>query len=171
MKGIFLLLVRPRIIKSFEILTKIYQQNDKTAENQSIFQRFIDVLEIALQFIIGAYAFALLVVLIGPIILYFFTNIDGYLLITLIPGLSLDSWHRLVHSIFQGIIAIECAAIQGYFDVLFVIQVSHIVLMGEILRKKVRAISRRLGVKQQKRRMEIAMNLRNVINLHNEMLE
>lgn len=170
MKSIFLLFARPGITKSFEVLHKIYQQNQHVFENQLLFQRFVDILEFLVTFMFIEYAVTYLVALMTPGISYLFTGTVEYVSVAFVPGLSLDSWHCIFHCIFQEILHSNSIFVYCYFDLLFVVQVLHVILMTNILCKKIRAISRRIKVKRRNRRLEIALNLRNLIKLHNELL-
>lgn len=170
MRATFLLLARPKIIESFDTLTKIYQQNQNILENQSIFKRFMDIFEPFIHFVMIEYAIVTISAAISPGIYYLFNGTIEYMAPFFIPGLSIDSWQCVWHFVLQAYLVVNTGFFYGYFDLLFFIQVLHVVLMIQILGKKVRAISRQCGTKRRKRRVEAAMNLRNLIDLHNEVL-
>lgn len=170
MKSVFPLIARPRIVKSVRFLIQIYEQNKSPIENYLSFHRFEKINKICAQLILLDYGWCFIVIITSPLMIYMLSGSRETILPIYFPGMSLDSiQHYIINMIPQSFLCALSAVIYAYFDLLFVVQLLHVILMTDILRQKARAISQMAAASRQTSHVEISLNLRNVINLHNEM--
>lgn len=101
-----------------------------------------------------------------------FTNFREYIVPIVVPGLPLDhAWQYPLNLAYQMCFVPSSVFYYGYFDFLFVTQVLHVILMTTILSKKIRSIGRLIAPRRHRnRRMDITLNLRNIILLHSELI-
>lgn len=171
---IFPLLARTNINKSLKYLAKIYEQNQNSAENLSIFSKFTQILTFLAKLIIMDYAVCVSAFVLSPALTYLFIDSVELILPWYVPGTSRESTIELVVNLFLQGAAMSYAGISyAFYNVLFVVQILHVILMTNILRAKLRAISQLAEANAAK---EIAahtgalINLRNVILLYTELI-
>lgn len=170
MKSVFPLIARQRIVKSIRFLTQIYETIENNIENSFSSSRFAKILKVCAELIMLNYGCCILACITCPIIIYLLSGAHELMIPIYMPGMSLDSIeHYALNMIPQPFLSIYSGIIYAYFDLLFVIQMLHVILMTDILRQKVRAISEMAAASRQISHYEISLNLRNVINLHIEM--
>lgn len=91
-----------------------------------------------------------------------------------LPGTSRETIDDYCLNIVYQILFMTYAGFAyASFDLLFIFQILHITLLTKILVSKIRYVSDLVGNVQQRRHQleEININLRNIVLLHNELLE
>lgn len=169
-KTLFPLFAYNRVYKSVQFLTQIYEENQRTLENQHLFDEFINILSICIKIMMLNFVCLMTTVVCSPLIAYIFFS-DAMLepiLPYYIPGTGPNSYFALniIHQLYGSFIGL---AKYISFDILFAVQCLHIILLTKILRNKIRAINQMLTARKQNH-FEIMVNFRNIIELHKEML-
>lgn len=170
MKATFPHMTKGNINQTINFLKQIYNSNLKTPENQAIFTEFSKILRFCARLIIFNYSFCVASFYLSPMIIYFVTGSAEPIMPLFLPGTSPESVTDYCINTVYHIFAIFCAgAVYIFFDVLFAVQVLHVILMTNILRNKIRAINDMVSAKNQSR-FEIIVNFRNIMIIHNEIL-
>lgn len=170
-RAAFPLIVRTQILTSLKFLSKIYEQNRQTIANRIVLSRFGRILYFCAKLLLIDYIVVGILAILSPALLYYFANIKEYIAPVWLPGLPLNYCHEYpINMLFQALI-VYCGCIYYlYFDILFVVQVLHVILLVEIMRQKVREISTMAINRQRFNAIDIKFNVRNIILMHNELL-
>lgn len=169
-KAIFPFVARQKIGTSINFLKQIYEANSNTLENQDAINWFIKILQTCSKIIISNYSICVISFYASPAIIYLVTGSADTIMPIFLPGTSPNTVWGCTLSTIYHIYAIFCAGgVYIFFDVLFAVQVLHIILLSKILRNKIRAIDAMVDVEHPSH-YEIMVNFRNVLVLHNELL-
>lgn len=160
-----------KVHDSFKFLSKIHQQNQDSLTNQWILLKFITLLEFVANSLIYYYATAGVMATAMPIALSMMTDIKEYIIPIELPGLPLNNaWQYPLNLGYQACF-VPNALFYVYFDFMLVVQVMHVILMTAILNKKLRSINRMIARRHRRnRRIDLELNFRNIILLHNELI-
>lgn len=167
MRSIFPILAGGNIRKSIAYLTDIYQQNQSTDENYVLFAKFTKILKrIATSPLIGSIIMSI-VIAISAILIYLLSASTklALLLPMYLPGTALTTTIGYSINVSYQMFAIYTAILTyTYHDVLAMFQLFHTILLTNILRSKIRAVSN----------MTIAgtvdLNMRNILMIHMDIL-
>lgn len=141
-----------------------------TLENNETIDSFIKILQTCSKVIISNYSICVVSFYASPGIIYLITGSVDTIMPNFLPGTSPDTVWGCTLSTIYHIYAIFCAgSVYIFFDVLFAVQVLHVILLSKILRNKIRAIDDMVDVEHPSH-YTIMVNFRNVLVLHNEML-
>lgn len=163
-------MARDSINQTIDFLKQIYETNLKTLENQRVLVNFTKILRTCVKLIIFNYTFCVSSFYLSPVIIYSVTGSADPIMPLFLPGTSPDSMVGFTISTIYHLFAIFCAgAVYIFFDVLFAVQVLHVILMSNILRNKICAINEMVTAKNPSH-PEIIVNFRNVLIIHNEIL-
>lgn len=170
MKSLFPHLARENVIKSIDFLSEIYVQNLRTIENVDVFDKFIRILQKCVKIVIFNYSSCVISFYLSPLIIYYATGSIDPIMPLFLPGTSPDTHLGYGISTCYHLFAIFYAGcVYIFYDVLFAVQVLHVILMTNLFRHKIRGINRMASIKQPSR-LEIVLNFRNAMMLHNEIL-
>lgn len=170
-KTLFPFIARQSINESIDRLKRIYQPNLQTTENLAIFDRFTRILRTCAKLIASNYMMCVVSFYASPAIIYFVTGSADPIMPLFLPGTSPDSVRGYIISTIYHIYAIFCAGcVYIFFDVAFAVQILHVILMTDLLMNKVRAINDMAADGKRNCSLQVLINFRNVLMLHNEML-
>lgn len=168
-KTLFPIFAHNRVYQSIQFLTKIYEDNKATTENQPAFREFMKVLSICVKTMMFNYLFCMTTVICSPIFTYLLSDsvLEPFLPYYL-PGTGPNSYFalNLAHQLYGSLVGL---AKYISFDILFAVQSLHIILLTNILRNKIVAINQMMEARKPNG-LDIYVNFRNVIELHKEML-
>lgn len=172
---IFPLLARNNINKSLKYLARIYEQNKKSAENWEIFSKFTQILTFLVKLIVMDYAVCVSAFILSPALSYLFIGSVELILPWYVPGTSRQTTIELAVNLFlQGAAMTYAGVSYAFYNILFVVQILHVILMTNILMAKLRSISQLAEANAANKNTAHAgalMNLRNVILLYTELIE
>lgn len=167
-RAVFPLLARSKIVKSIRLLIRVYEQNEHHIENRLCFIRFARILKISSQLLIINYIGGVLLCVCNPAILYYLNGTREVITAVLLPGTAIETNLQYgLNLAYQFYIIVSAGFIFTYFDLLFIVQLLHVMLMTNILRHKIVAISKMAATNESQ--MDVSLNLRNIINLHIEL--
>lgn len=169
----FPIIKRTKYHKSIAFLTKVLQQNEGSTENLTIFNKSFKLISICGKLMILVYSFAIIFVCTIPLILYIVCGIEWEPALPMyLPGTSRESIDDYcLNIVYQILLLIYSGVAYCSFDLLLIFQILHITLLTNILMNKMRYVSDLVGNEQPRRQLELMRNLRNIVLLHNEMLE
>lgn len=167
-KAMLPLAARSNINRSVEFLAKIYEQNSKTAEHELILRRFASILTIAAQLVVANYSVGSLGILMSPAAIYCFYGTYDVILPVVVPGTTLDTASEYaINLMVQAATMVYSCLVFIFCDLLFVVQMLHVILMVAILCQKITIID---GVTESRAsQVEIKLNMKNMIDLHNDL--
>lgn len=156
-KSLFPLFACSQIVNSIDFLEQIYRRNYAGTENQTIFRRFGRIIEPIALFICGDYIWIFILVTTTPIVIYFVNGAKHIIIPAMIPTLNNDiAWQWAINLIFQAYLSLMTCMCYAFFELIFVVQVLHVMLLAQILAKRIR---------------EPRMDVREIIIGHIELLE
>lgn len=172
MRTVFPLLARSQIRSAIDYLSDVYKRNECTDENRSIFTRFTSMLRgfeksRLIGSVIMSAAFA-----ISPVLVYYLSDSQLTVLLPMYwPGTSPTTTHigyivNLTYQMFAFYIGVLTYT---YYDMLFIFQLFHVILLTNILSRKIRTVSKMASMKRPNAHV-IDINFRNVILIHVELI-
>lgn len=168
---VFPLLARESINRNLNYLKTVYEKKYKTYENWPIFINFISLLKPCVKIMVINYAVCTVSFIVGPIIVYIFSNTAMEpLLPYFFPGLSPNCRVTFAINYIQQIYVMLYAF--GAFtlhNVLFFVQILHVILLTNIQKTKIWRISR-MAAAPEPSYLKISMYLRTIVIAHNECL-
>lgn len=174
---IFPLFVRNDILSSIEFLTNMYEQNGRTADNRQIFADFTKLLKLFVKFLIVDYSLCIVAYHVSPVVVHYFGAQSEWktMLPWFLPGTSPEtnsnSWLSYwLNMCYQSPAVLMGGIAYAFFDVLLAVLILHTILLTNILRTKVQTIDEKISTAEW-RPLEIYLNFRNLILLHDEMLK
>lgn len=159
---------RTSVHSSIEYLDEIYKRNETTDENLTLFTEFIEKLKpIATSPLIGSSIMSAAIA-ISAVLIYFLSDSELAVLLPMyLPGTSLGTHTGYAINVSYQMFSIYTAILTYTFhDVLLMFQLFHVILLTNIMRSKIRAVSR-MAAKEQ---INIDLNMRNVILIHVDIL-
>lgn len=173
-KCVFLLLERGKLIKVVEFLSRIYEQHE-TRENGPAFHAFNKTQSKCLKTVFVFYVITFIGTMYVPLAISVTTYVlydDRQLPIPIyIPGLLLEhaNYYKL-NLIVQLVLGERIVAVYMYFDVVFVLQLIHVILMADIVCNGIRTMEMAL-LGSQPSQVDVSTRLRGVIQMQNELRE
>lgn len=154
-------------------VNSVYEQNLRSTVNLNIFNDFIKALSFCVKTIMKLFASAVLFACFVPIIVYLWNNsIIEPIVPMVIPGTTLDSFNNYaVNYIDQIFKCLFGSAAYLFFDTLYVILIFHVILLTNILQKKISIINELVLDKKKSSTLDIKKKFIAIIQLHNEMLK
>lgn len=154
-----------------DFLVKVYEQNRNSVENRPIFDKFIKILKMCVQFICVEFWLCTIACCAYPAATYYFSH--GTVLVQIqpwfLPTTNANSYLSYSLNIFYEFVAVcYAAASYSFFDSLLALQILHVILLTNILRHKIQMLNKMVETKEWSH-SEIGVNLRNTILLYEEM--
>lgn len=170
---IFPLFAWHRINKNINYLCNLYERKYKAPENLAIFDSFLKQLTLCLRILGTNYSICAISFIISPVIDYI---LNGWTVLEPIvpyfwPGMSLDNTvHFGINFVQQAISMCYTGLIYIFYNLVFVFQVLHVILMTNMLKANIRIVSK-LAHEPKPSFLKISMYLRTIINEHNDCLK
>lgn len=170
-KALFPLIARTSINDSIALLKQIYIPNLTTSENGQIFNGFAKTLRACAKLIASNYTICVVSFYASPAIIYLVTGSVDPIMPIFLPGTSPDShWGYAISTVYHVFAIFSAGCVYIFFDVIFAVQILHVILMSNILTNKIRAINGMAAEASNSCRLSMLLNFRNVLAIHNEML-
>lgn len=151
----------------------MYEQNLVSQNNWKIFDRFVIILGVFLKLIIFECTVVCLSFIISPIILYALDNSKLELNVPFpffLPGTSPDSFYDFeLNVIYQSLGTLIISIFYAFFEMIFVIQILHVILLTNLLKSKIKTLNNING-ESEACRVKVNKDLVKIILLHNELL-
>lgn len=152
-------------------LHEIYDRNHYASDNWPIFNAFVRMLGIFVRLLFVFYAIGVVGILLGPGVIYLFDGTRQLFVPVYFPGMSFDNnGHYALNMGYQLISIGFASGSYLFFDLLFVVQLLHVILLTNIMCQNVSTIERMTSAKRSSP-LEISKSLHNVINMQNDLYE
>lgn len=167
--AVFPLFARENIIANFNYLKTVYEKKYKIVENWPIFLNFIKLLKTCLKIMLMNYLICSISFMLSPLILYSIgDSIIEPIFPYYLPGLTSGSQFGFALNYLVQImsLAYSCGMFV-FYNVLFIVQVMHVILLTNIQKTKIRRVSQ-MAVERRPSYMKTSMFIRQIIVAHTE---
>lgn len=146
----------------------VYEQNMNTAENDTVFDNFTNLLRRVLRAIIIQCSVTWVGFVTVPAILYWTSGKREPIFPWIFPGTSLNTTTGYVFNYVQQFYMISTCALGAYalFALYFSLLILHVILMVNIMRNKLARMDQ--AAMKKGAEWDIRINMRNLMLLHNE---
>lgn len=171
MRSVHPLLSRSNTLKIIEYLKGIYKENERSREHNALFVSFTRNLRtFEKSRLVGSFVMAIAFA-ISPIIIYLVNGGLAVILPMYIPGTSATGFPGYPINIFFQICAFYFGVLTfSYYDMLFIFQLFHIVLLANIMRRKIRIFNRVVMMDTHLARADLDEKMRDLLRFHVDIL-
>lgn len=169
-KSFYTLYYRSDIKASIHSLETIYLQSAANEGNIMILTKFVRLLKRSISFIFTNFILCQTAFITAPGLIYLLTGSVLLILPSPIPGVDhTTTFGYILNMLYHACMVSLAAGLYIYSDGLLTVQVLHVILMSNILRKRIQDVSV-MSSPESPHRSAVHIHFRNILILHNDMM-